>query len=168
MAGLEESASLAESVQWQRNGLHNCLVILLRYFSCIVRFQVLMAASMMFRVVLWDKRTSETSVDNHFTRQYHSSLMMEAVRTSETSVENHFTRQYIPEDNSEHQLYRLYARGGHKAACARHWCGSQKIPLTMFGLKGAKYFVVFSSQIQTLIPALRHILYFNLCIYVFG
>jgi hypothetical protein len=29
--------------------------------------------------------------------------MMEAVRTSETSVENHFTRQYIPEDNSEHQ-----------------------------------------------------------------
>jgi hypothetical protein len=25
-----------------------------------------------------------------------------AVRTSETSVDNHFTRQYIPEDNSEH------------------------------------------------------------------
>jgi hypothetical protein len=31
-----------------------------------------------------------------------SSLMMEAVRTYETSVYNHFTRQYIPEDNSEH------------------------------------------------------------------
>jgi hypothetical protein len=31
-----------------------------------------------------------------------SSGMMEAVRTSETSVDNHFTRQYIPEDNSEH------------------------------------------------------------------
>jgi hypothetical protein len=30
-----------------------------------------------------------------------SSLMMEAVRTSETSVDNYFTRQYIPEDNSE-------------------------------------------------------------------
>jgi hypothetical protein len=29
--------------------------------------------------------------------------MMEAVRTSETSVDNNFTRQYIPEDNSEHQ-----------------------------------------------------------------
>jgi hypothetical protein len=29
------------------------------------------------------------------------SLMMEAVRTSETSVDNYFTRQYIPEDNSE-------------------------------------------------------------------
>jgi hypothetical protein len=28
-------------------------------------------------------------------------LMMEAARTSETSVDNYFTRQYIPEDNSE-------------------------------------------------------------------
>jgi hypothetical protein len=31
-------------------------------------------------------------------------LMMEAVRTSETSVDNHFTRQYIPEDNSERKM----------------------------------------------------------------
>jgi hypothetical protein len=31
----------------------------------------------------------------------HSSLMIEAVRTSETSVDNRFSRQYIPEDNSE-------------------------------------------------------------------
>jgi hypothetical protein len=30
--------------------------------------------------------------------------MMEAVRTSETSVDNHFTRQYNPEDNSEHHV----------------------------------------------------------------
>jgi hypothetical protein len=49
-----------------------------------VRFQVLTAAGMMFRIVFWDI------------------LQMEAVRTSETSVDNHFTRQYIPEDNSEH------------------------------------------------------------------
>jgi hypothetical protein len=28
--------------------------------------------------------------------------MVEAVRTSETSVDNHFTRQYNPEDSSEH------------------------------------------------------------------
>jgi hypothetical protein len=28
--------------------------------------------------------------------------MMEAVRTSETSVDNHFTRQYNPEDSSEY------------------------------------------------------------------
>jgi hypothetical protein len=53
-------------------------------------------------------RTSETSVDNHFTRRLHhqGSLMMEAGRTSETSVNNHFTRQYIPEDNSEHHTRR--------------------------------------------------------------
>jgi hypothetical protein len=34
------------------------------------------------------------------------SLMMEAVRTSETSVDNYFTRKYIPEDNSEHHTRR--------------------------------------------------------------
>jgi hypothetical protein len=34
--------------------------------------------------------------------------MMEAVRTSEMSVNNHFTRQYIPEDNSEHQHHGLF------------------------------------------------------------
>jgi hypothetical protein len=32
--------------------------------------------------------------------------MIEAVRTSETSVDNHFTRQYNPEDNSEHHTRR--------------------------------------------------------------
>jgi hypothetical protein len=52
-----------------------------------VRFQVLTAASMMFRTVFWMS----------------SGMMMETVRTSETSVDNYFTRQYIPEDNSEHQ-----------------------------------------------------------------
>jgi hypothetical protein len=30
-------------------------------------------------------------------------LMMEAESISETSVDNHVTRQYIPEDNSEQQ-----------------------------------------------------------------
>jgi hypothetical protein len=29
-----------------------------------------------------------------------ASMVMAAVRTSETSVDNYFTRQYIPEDNS--------------------------------------------------------------------
>jgi hypothetical protein len=32
--------------------------------------------------------------------------MMEAERTSETSVDNYFTRQYIPEDKSE--VYQTY------------------------------------------------------------
>jgi hypothetical protein len=35
------------------------------------------------------------------------SLMMEAARTSETSVDNHFTRQYNPEDSSEHSMNKL-------------------------------------------------------------
>jgi hypothetical protein len=34
-----------------------------------------------------------------------SSLMMEAARTSETSVDNHFTRQYNPEDSSEQEIF---------------------------------------------------------------
>jgi hypothetical protein len=38
----------------------------------------------------------------------HSSLMMEAARTSETSVDNYFTRQYIPEDNSEQERFRYW------------------------------------------------------------
>jgi hypothetical protein len=39
-------------------------------------------------------------------RIYHSSLMMEAARTSETSVDNYFTRQYILEDKSELHIRR--------------------------------------------------------------
>jgi hypothetical protein len=77
-----------------------------------VRFQVLTAASMMFRVVFWDVLPCKMIVDRRFRGAYclhHqgwviiSSLMMEAVHTSETSVDNNFTWQYIPEDNSEHQ-----------------------------------------------------------------
>jgi hypothetical protein len=64
-------------------------------------------------------RTSETSVDNHFTRQ---SLMMEAVRTSETSVDNHFTRQYNPEDNSEHHTRRRENLKFHLRPVKAHVC----------------------------------------------
>jgi hypothetical protein len=35
--------------------------------------------------------------------------MKEAARTSETSVDNYFTRQYIPEDNSELQILNIFA-----------------------------------------------------------
>jgi hypothetical protein len=45
----------------------------------------------MFRIVFWDVLPCK---------------IMEAVRTSETSVDNYFTRQYIPEDNSEHHTRR--------------------------------------------------------------
>jgi hypothetical protein len=40
--------------------------------------------------------------------------MMEAVRTSETSVDNHFTQQYIPEDNSEHDTRRRENLKSHR------------------------------------------------------
>jgi hypothetical protein len=32
---------------------------------------------------------------------------MEGVRTSETSVDNHFTRQYNPQDNSEYETRQV-------------------------------------------------------------
>jgi hypothetical protein len=34
-------------------------------------------------------------------------MMMEAARTSETSADNYFTRQYIPENKSEVETIRL-------------------------------------------------------------
>jgi hypothetical protein len=63
--------------------------------------------SLSFRVVFWDILPCKIIVDRRFRGTYclhHSSLMMEAVRTSETLVDNHFTRQYIAEDNSEHNM----------------------------------------------------------------
>jgi hypothetical protein len=40
--------------------------------------------------------------------------MMEAARTSETSVDNYFARQYIPEDNSELHNCRRENLKSHK------------------------------------------------------
>jgi hypothetical protein len=39
---------------------------------------------------------------------------MEAARTSETSVDSYFTRQYIPEDNSELHTRRRENLKSHK------------------------------------------------------
>jgi hypothetical protein len=39
---------------------------------------------------------------------------MEAVRTSETSVDNHSTRQYNPENSSEHHTRRRENLKSHK------------------------------------------------------
>jgi hypothetical protein len=44
--------------------------------------------------------------------------MMEAVRTSETLVNNHFTRQYNPEDNSEHHTRSRENLKSHSARTA--------------------------------------------------
>jgi hypothetical protein len=56
---------------------------------------------MMFRVVFWDILPCKMIVDRR--------LMMEAY-APETSVDNHFTRQYIPEDNSEHYYVVVYRK----------------------------------------------------------
>jgi hypothetical protein len=45
---------------------------------------------------------------------------MEAVRTSESSVDSHFTRQYIPEDNSEHHTRRRENLKSHKETIVVH------------------------------------------------
>jgi hypothetical protein len=51
---------------------------------------------MKFRIVFWDVPPCKIIVDRRFRW-----MMIEAARTSETSVDNYFTRQYIPEDNYE-------------------------------------------------------------------
>jgi len=49
--------------------------------------------------------------------------MMEAVRTSETSVDNLFTRQYNPEDSSEHHTRRRENLKSHNLAYfVNCWC----------------------------------------------
>jgi hypothetical protein len=53
----------------------------------------------------WPPRHSTPVKPRTFCRSAYSSLMMEAARTSETSVDNHFTRQYNPEDSSENQVH---------------------------------------------------------------
>jgi hypothetical protein len=47
----------------------------------------------------------------------HSSLIMEAARTSGTSADNYFTRQYIPEDNSEIHTSRRENLKSHVYSC---------------------------------------------------
>jgi hypothetical protein len=45
---------------------------------------------------------------------------MEAVRTSETSVDNQFTRQYNPEDSSEHHTRRRENLKSHMVTEVNH------------------------------------------------
>jgi hypothetical protein len=56
-----------------------------------------------FIIVFWDVLPCKIIADRRFRG---SSRMMEAARTSETSVDKYFTRQYIPEYSSEHHTRR--------------------------------------------------------------
>jgi hypothetical protein len=51
-----------------------------------------------------------------------AALMMEAARTSETSVDNYFTRQYIPEDKSELHTRRSENFKSHMKMAANIKC----------------------------------------------
>jgi hypothetical protein len=51
--------------------------------------------------------------------------MMEAARTSETSVDNYFTRQYIPEDKSELDSLKFLI----KSYICTHDCFSEPLVL---------------------------------------
>jgi len=56
----------------------------------------------MFRIVFWDVLLPCKII------------VVQAVRSSETSVDNYFTRQYIPEDNSEHHTRRRENLKSHR------------------------------------------------------
>jgi uncharacterized protein (DUF1499 family) len=58
-----------------------------------------------FKFVFWDVLQLLTDVSEIRTASI-ITAMMKAVRTSGTSVDNYFTRQYIPEDKSELQSRR--------------------------------------------------------------
>jgi hypothetical protein len=82
---------------------------------------------MKFRIVFWDVLPCKIIVDRRFRGTYclhhDSSLMMEAVRTSETSVDNYFKRQYISEDNSElHRFYYLNVICFDNSNCVKLVC----------------------------------------------
>jgi hypothetical protein len=69
--------------------------------------------------------------------------MMEAARTSATSVDNYFTRQYIPEDKSEHHYVGLI-QGNYThsvtACCLRHTSGCENLK---FNLKNSLFLIYF-------------------------
>jgi hypothetical protein len=76
-------------------GLKRIKQLLFLLSGSTVLERTLAASHGKFLKSLWDFKFSRRRVWSS------SSLIMEAVRTSETSVDNYFTRQYIPEENSE-------------------------------------------------------------------
>jgi hypothetical protein len=60
---------------------------------------------------------------------------METVRTSETSVDNHFTWQYIPEDNTEHHTRRRENLKSHREE-SLVWIGKLGVERKTVPLRG--------------------------------
>jgi hypothetical protein len=55
-------------------------------------------------------------------------MLMVAVRTSETSVDYQFTRQYNPEDSSEHHTRRRENLKSHMILQALHYVSTHSLP----------------------------------------
>jgi hypothetical protein len=79
--------------------------------------------------------------------------MMEAVRTSETSVDNHFTRQYNPEDSSEHHTRRRENLKSHKLSTfSVRSLNGLFLQLVLSPLaSGTRLFLPFISRMQSVV-----------------
>jgi hypothetical protein len=77
--------------------------------------------------------------------------MMEAVRTSETSVDNHFTRQYIPEDTPEHHTWGFVT--ALTTARYRSLCRASRIQSTPPKPIALRSFMIPSSHLNLGLPS---------------
>jgi hypothetical protein len=77
---------------------------------------------------------------------------MEAVRTSETSVDNHFTRQYNPEDSSEHHTRRRENLKSHMNVA----CFEAPFPHFPERTKKRQTSVMLAAQLQAVTQTASH------------
>jgi hypothetical protein len=88
------------------------LWICLHLDKCLIEFRIVFWDLLPCKIII-DRRFRGTCCLHH-QGWATASLMMKAARTSETSVDNYFTRQYIPEDNSELHTRRRENLKSHK------------------------------------------------------
>jgi hypothetical protein len=107
-----------------------------------VRFQVITAASMKFRI-LWDVLPcSQVDVDRRFRGAYCLHHQSDAARTSETSIYIYLTtRQYIPEDSK----LQLYVQLFSKHTLYR-WIRDALLRQFLNGLSRALYYAIITVQ----------------------
>jgi hypothetical protein len=84
--------------------------------------------------------------------------MMEAARTSETSVDSYFIRQYIPEDKSELHIMLYFVFMGFAVLCIYGFCMVLTVKKTIISLNSinqlifvmVKYGVLFEVRTEFL------------------
>jgi hypothetical protein len=86
---------------------------------------------------------------------------MEAARTSETSVDNHFTRQYNPEDSSEHHTRRrenLKSQTLHFTITKINWLTLFKFNVPGYPATSTNvFFTNITATLDFLINSVKHI-----------